>query len=107
MYSYLQQALPRVVIHRTQIVDKKWKLRVQFSPTKENRVHQTAVFKSGLEQKLPVTECLVYCVCVLFFMAKSVKFPHSPILHYASSSWIEKTRTKTIHCHRENIFLFQ
>ena len=23
-----------------------------------------------------------------------VKFPHSPILHYASSSWIEKTMTK-------------
>ena len=28
-----------------------------------------------------------------------VKFPHSPILHYAFSSWIEKTMTKTIHCH--------
>ena len=27
-----------------------------------------------------------------------VKFPHSPILHYAFSSWIEKTMTKTIHC---------
>ena len=107
MYSYLQQALPRVVINRTQVVDKKWKLRVQSSPTKENRVHQTAVFKSGLEQKLRVTECLVCCVCVLFFMAKSVKFPHSFILHYAFNSWIEKTRTKTIHCHRENIFLFQ
>ena len=26
------------------------------------------------------------------------KFPHSPILHYAFSSWIEKTMTKTIHC---------
>ena len=25
-----------------------------------------------------------------------VKFPHSPILHYAFSSWIEKTMTKTI-----------
>ena len=23
-----------------------------------------------------------------------VKFPHSPILHYAFSSWIEKTMTK-------------
>ena len=28
----------------------------------------------------------------------SVKFPHSPILHYAFSSWIEKTMTKTIYC---------
>ena len=85
MNSYLQQALPRVVIHRTQVVDKKWKLRVQFSPTNENRVHQTkiltktdkdgfspAVFKSRLEQKLPVNECLVCCVCVLFYMAKSI-----------------------------------
>ena len=27
-----------------------------------------------------------------------VKFPHRPILHYAFSSWIEKTMTKTIHC---------
>ena len=27
----------------------------------------TAVFRSRLEQKSPVTECLVCCVCVLFF----------------------------------------
>ena len=85
MYSYLQQALPRVVINRTQVVDKKWKLRVRFSPKKENRVHQTkiltktdkdgfspAVFKSRLEQKLPVNECLVCCVFVLFSTAKSI-----------------------------------
>ena len=25
-------------------------------------------------------------------------FPHSPIQHFAFSSWIEKTMTKTIHC---------
>ena len=36
-----------------------------------------------------------------------VKFPHSPILHYAFSSLIEKTMTKTIHCHRENRFVLQ
>ena len=85
MYSYLQQAPPRVVIHRTQAVDKKWKSRVRFSPTNENRVHQTkiltktdqdgfspAVFKSRLEQKLPFNECLVCCVCVLFSTAKSI-----------------------------------
>ena len=35
----------------------------------------------------------------------SVKFPHSPIPHYAFSSWIEKTMTKTIHCHWENRFV--
>ena len=58
MYTYLQQALPRVVIHRTQVVEKKWKLRVRLS------VHQTkistntdkhgfspAVVRSKLEQK--------------------------------------------------------
>ena len=28
-----------------------------------------------------------------------VKFPHSPILHYVFSSWIEKTMTKTVHRH--------
>ena len=33
------------------------------------------------------------------FIKISVKFPHSPILHYAFSSWIEKTVTKTIHFH--------
>ena len=37
----------------------------------------------------------------------SVKFPHSPILHCAFSSWIEKTMTKTIHCHWENRFVLQ
>ena len=30
-----------------------------------------------------------------------VKFPYSPILHYAFSSWIEKTMTKTIRCQWE------
>ena len=37
----------------------------------------------------------------------SVKFPHSPILHYAFSSWIEKTMNKTIHRHWENRFVLQ
>ena len=36
-----------------------------------------------------------------------VKFPHSPILHYAFSSWIEKAMTKTIHCRWENRFVLQ
>ena len=31
-----------------------------------------AVFRSRLEQKPPVTEYLVCCVCVLFSMAKSM-----------------------------------
>ena len=85
MHTYLQQPLTRVVIHRTQVAKKKWKLRVRFSPTKEDRVHQTkistktgkggfspAVSRSRLQQKTSFTEYLVYCVCVLFSMAKSM-----------------------------------
>ena len=84
MSTYLQEALPRVVIHRNQVIKKKWTLRLRFSSTKENRVYQTkismktdgfspVVFKSRLEQKNPVIECLVYCFCVLFPMAKSTE----------------------------------
>ena len=60
------------------------KLRVRFSLTKENRMQQTkiltktdkdgfspALFRSSLEHKIPVTGCLVCCVCVLFSMATS------------------------------------
>ena len=35
------------------------------------------------------------------------KFPLNPILHYAFSSWIEKTVTKTINGHWENRFVLQ
>ena len=38
MYISLQQALLRVVVHLTQVVEKKWELRVLFSPTKEKHV---------------------------------------------------------------------
>ena len=37
----------------------------------------------------------------------SIKFAHSPILHYTFSSWIEKTMKKTIHRHWENRFVIQ
>ena len=86
MSTYLQRALPRVVIHRTQVIKKKWTLRLRFSSTKENRVHQTqismktdkddfspVVFKSRLDQKNPVIQCLVCCFCVLFLMTKSME----------------------------------
>ena len=69
MYTYLQQALPRVVA------------TVRFSPMKENRVHQTristktdkdgfslAVFRSRLEQKIPVTECYSDAFLFCFLM---------------------------------------
>lgn len=36
-----------------------------------------------------------------------VKFPHSLILHFAFSSWIEKIMTKTRHCHWENRSVLQ
>ena len=35
------------------------------------------------------------------------KFPQSPILHYAFSSWMEKTMTKTMHCLWKNRFVLQ
>ena len=35
--------LPRIVIHRNQVVNKKWKLRVRSNPTQEKRVHQTKI----------------------------------------------------------------
>ena len=81
MYTYLRQALLRVLIHRTQVV-KKWKLRARFSPTKENRTKISthtdqdgflcAVFRSRLDQKSRVTKCLVCFVCDLFPMSKSM-----------------------------------
>ena len=41
------------------------------------------------------------------FKFLKVKFLHNPILHYAFSSWIEKTMTKTIHFHWEKRFVLQ
>ena len=32
-----------------------------------------AVFRSRVEQKNPITECLFFYVCILFSMTKSVK----------------------------------
>ena len=81
MHSYIQQALPKVVIFRTQVVEKKWKLRVRFSPTKENCAHQTNISTKtdkrrflayGVQDKIPIPKYLVCCVCVLFSLAKSM-----------------------------------
>ena len=44
MYTYLLQALLRVVIHRTQVVKEKWKLRIRLTPTKENCVYPNEDF---------------------------------------------------------------
>ena len=45
MYTYLQQAPPEVVMHRNQVVKKKWKLRVWFN-LKEDRMHQAKISTS-------------------------------------------------------------
>ena len=104
MYTCPQQALPRVVLHRTQVVKKKWKLRVRFSLTEENRVHQNnfsmktdkgsfshAVIRSRLEQKNPVTKYQVRCVCVLFSVAKSMLIMGSCVRFYGPNIFL---RTK-------------
>ena len=83
MYTYLQQALPRVLIDRTLVEKKKWKLPVRFSPTKENRMHQTktsnktdhdgfspAVFRSRLEQQLPLLKVFSLLSLCFFSMTK-------------------------------------
>ena len=63
------------------------------------------VRKSTLER---MKWCEFVVVWTLFFyLFWSVKFPHSPILHYAFSSWIEKLMTKTVDCHWENRFVLQ
>ena len=36
MYTFPQHALPRVVIHRTQVVKEKWKLRYEGEPRAPN-----------------------------------------------------------------------
>ena len=101
MSIYLQQLLPKVVIHRTEVAKKKWKLRARFSPLKENCEHQTkistkrdkdgfspAVFRSRLEQKTFVTECFVCCVCALFSMAKSMSRMGSSVRFYCHNMMI-------------------
>ena len=38
-----------------------------------------------------------FSITTNYYYGITVKFPHSPILNYAFTSWIEKTMTKTIH----------
>ena len=46
--------------------------QIKISTKTEKDGFSLAVFRSRLEQKILVTECLVFCVCVLFSVAKSV-----------------------------------
>ena len=67
-----------------------------------------ALFKSLCQLWVANSFCLRSCWSTsLVVLMMLVKFRHSPILHYAFSSWIEKAMTKTIHCHWENRFVLQ
>ena len=83
MSTYLQQALPRVVIHRTQVLKKKQMLLLRFSPTKENRVHQKisiktdkdgfspAIFKSRLNKKISLLNVQFFAF-VFYFLQRNL-----------------------------------
>ena len=116
MYTYLQQALPRVVILKyisqvilitglyqrflwwipwsvflsliKHLLSSKEEMEVastvqpyegeprrsneDFDDKSDKNGFSPAVFRSRLEQKIPVTEYLVCCICVLSSMAKSM-----------------------------------
>ena len=61
MYTYLQQALPRVVIHRTQVVGEG-EPRASNEDFKDG--FSPEVFRSRLEQKIPVID--IYFVAFEF-----------------------------------------
>ena len=70
----------------------------QWSVSKPNTSNETVSW--GKETLVSVLVSNGYRSSFVQKLAKTtrvtVKFPHSPILHYAFSSWIEKTMTKTI-----------
>ena len=79
LYSSNSSALRR----RTACIKRKFRRRliktIQFSP---------AVFRSRLEQKFPVTEYLLCCVCVLFSMAKFMLRISNIWWHFIPSHYI-------------------
>ena len=66
------------------------------------------MFYSFWERKMIFFWCVITPTCLFnsSFITARVKFPHSPILHHAFSSWIEKTMTKTTHYHWGDIICF-
>ena len=77
MYTYLQQALPRVLIHRTQVRSRE-EMKVagtvqpyQGEPRAPNGDEDKRWLGQDQDKWIHVTECLVCWVCVLFSMAKS------------------------------------
>ena len=58
------------MIQRTQVVKKKWKISTKTN--KDGFSPAVYMFRSRLEQKIPVTESLARCVFVLFSTAKTI-----------------------------------
>ena len=95
----------------------KWggpKLRgiLKFSPTKNSLKRMKIIFFEINHQTVKAYKSAdrslrIFIPVVPFDYRFTIKFPHSPILYCAFSSWIEKTVTKTIHCHWENRFVLQ
>ena len=81
LYSSNSSALRR----RTACIKRKFRRRliktIQFSP---------AVFRSRLEQKFPVTEYLLCCVCVSFSMAKFMLRISSIWWHFIPSHYVRR-----------------
>ena len=99
-----------ISIHRSGmslLFSKCFKRELIFHCQHGGRVCQ-ALFKSLCQLWVANSFCLRSCWSTsLVVLMMLVKFRHSPILHYAFSSWIEKAMTKTIHCHWENRFVLQ
>ena len=49
MYTCLKKALPRPVIYGTEVVKKKWKLRVRFRLENKTNLHYAAVVLKKLD----------------------------------------------------------
>ena len=86
MSTYFQQALPRIVIHRTQVEEKRNGscqygsaprrraacIKRRFRPGVTKTVSHPRCSGQDQTRKTPVTECFVCCVFVLFSTAKSM-----------------------------------
>ena len=86
MSTYFQQAVPRIVIHRTQVEQRKNGscqygsaprrraacIKRRFRPGVTKTVSHRRCSGQDQTRKTPVTECFVCCVFVLFSMAKSM-----------------------------------
>ena len=85
MTTYLQQALPIVLIHRTQVIEKKWKLWVRFSLSMENCVKRRFRQRRSLACEIKTENsrywvftslrlCFVFCGKILLRLGRCVRF---------------------------------